>query len=75
MNVKNKLGYEGRLANAFANLVSGLWLTEKKTTFSSGSSSSISPKKFRKELAALKEQFAGNEQHVEPNSYQIIVGG
>ena len=54
INDTNKHGYKGRVARSFGKLAIDLW---------SSSRSCISPKKFYYELAALREQFAGNDQH------------
>ena len=54
INDTNKHGYKGRVARSFGKLAIDLWSSNR---------SCISPKKFYYELAALREQFAGNDQH------------
>jgi ubiquitin C-terminal hydrolase len=58
-NIKdsNKHGYKGRVARSFGKLAIDLWGSNR---------SCISSKKFYYELAALREQFAGNDQHDVP---------
>lgn len=54
VNIHSKHGYKGRLAHAFGKLVTSLWYTDK---------SSVSPRDFRAELAHIRDEFSGNEQH------------
>ena len=83
LNVTNKFGYEGRVAMAFAKLVSDLWLSRQSELGGalaavtgamgmggggSGASAgtgpdSVSPKRFKREMGLLRDQFAGDEQH------------
>ena len=65
INDTNKHGYKGRVARSFGKLAIDLW---------GSSRSCISPKKFYYELAALREQFAGNDQH-DVRTYAICVAG
>eukprot|EP01038_Epipyxis_sp_PR26KG_P004301 gene4301-6097_t len=54
VNVHNIHGYRGRLANTFGKLMIDMWTTKKNY---------IVPKPFFQEVAVLRDQFAGNEQH------------
>lgn len=54
VNIQSRHGYKGRLAHAFGKLVTNVWCTDK---------SSVSPRNFRQELAQIRDQFSGNEQH------------
>jgi hypothetical protein len=60
INSLNKHGYGGKLANVFGRVVYDLWST---------SSSCITPRYVYNEIAALRDQFAGNEQH---DSHELL---
>jgi ubiquitin C-terminal hydrolase len=53
VNSANPLGHEGRLAHAYASLISSLWTGKR----------AVHPSAFKKAIGRLNEQFAGNEQH------------
>jgi hypothetical protein len=54
LNLQSAHGFKGRLATSFGRLAQEMWCT---------SSSSITPRWFKYDIAHLHEQFAGNEQH------------
>lgn len=54
INIGNKHGYQGRIANIFGKVIVDLWTSKKK---------SISPRYVLNEVANIRDQFAGNEQH------------
>ena len=61
INTVNVHGYKGLVARSFGKLANELWSSPR---------SCISPKGFYRELASVREQFAGNEQH--DVSYYLI---
>jgi hypothetical protein len=60
INSLNKHGYGGKLANVFGRIVYDLWST---------TSSCITPRYVYNEIATLRDQFAGNEQH---DSHELL---
>lgn len=54
VNPQNKHGFGGRVANIFGKVVTDLWSTNRNC---------ITPRYVYNEIAALRDQFAGNEQH------------
>ena len=54
VNIFNKHGYHGRIAHIFGRISLDLWTTRRTC---------ITPRYFLQEIAALRDQFAGNEQH------------
>lgn len=61
INVKNIHGFKGRLAISFGKIVHDLWTTKQKE---------LSPKNFLYDVASLRDQFAGNEQH---DAHELLV--
>jgi len=56
LNTSNVMGHQGRLANAYAQLIGSLWQPHSKAV-------SHNPVAFKKAVARLNEQFAGHDQH------------
>jgi ubiquitin carboxyl-terminal hydrolase 6/32 len=54
INVVNKHGFGGKMANIFGKVMLDLWTTNRDC---------ITPRYFYNEIASLRDQFAGNEQH------------
>jgi hypothetical protein len=54
INMTSKFGYQGKLAQCYANLLHELWTTDKP---------SFTPRKFHSEFTALASQFRGHDQH------------
>jgi hypothetical protein len=54
INSSSKFGYGGRLAMSFGKLVEELYRSNRR---------SISPRHFINDLAAIRQQFSGNQQH------------
>jgi hypothetical protein len=54
LNILNKHGYQGKLASTFGKLAQDLWTTRYEY---------ITPRNLYHEIANMRDQFAGNEQH------------
>jgi ubiquitin C-terminal hydrolase/Ca2+-binding EF-hand superfamily protein len=54
INVSNKLGLGGKLAQVYGDLVHELWSPRRRT---------VTPKQFKSVMARYKEQFGGHDQH------------
>ena len=58
---------QGRLANAYANLVQSLWAAGRKK--------SLNPRSFKVTIAKLNSQFAGNDQHDAQELLSFLLSG
>lgn len=61
LNVENKSGTGGKVINVFADVLKSLWL---------GSSSAITPRRFKEVVETFATQFQGYSQH---DSQEFIV--
>ncbi|KAF9901611.1 ubiquitin-specific protease doa4 [Linnemannia zychae] len=66
INVRNPLGSQGRLADAFSTLIRSMW---------SGQSLVVSPTGFRNEIAGFAPQFKGSEQHDSQEFLSFLLDG
>jgi ubiquitin carboxyl-terminal hydrolase 4/11/15 len=66
INTRNPIGTGGALANAYAELVSDLWLSNKD---------SISPWRFKKTLGKFAPQFSGYLQHDSQELLSYVLDG
>lgn len=66
INSRNPIGTGGALANAYAELVSDLWLSNKE---------SVSPWKFKKTISKFAPQFSGFAQHDSQELLSYVLDG
>nr|XP_019008054.1 uncharacterized protein I206_07222 [Kwoniella pini CBS 10737]OCF46835.1 hypothetical protein I206_07222 [Kwoniella pini CBS 10737] len=66
INMNNKLGTQGNLANAFAELLKALW--KEDYTF-------LSPVTFRKNIITFAAQFSGTDQHDSQEFLSFVLDG
>ncbi|KAF9127736.1 ubiquitin-specific protease doa4 [Mortierella sp. 14UC] len=66
INIRNPLGSQGRLADAFSTLIRSMW---------SGQSLVVSPTGFRNEIAGFAPQFKGSEQHDSQEFLSFLLDG
>lgn len=66
INMRNSLGTQGRLAEAFSDLIRSMW---------SGQSLVISPTSFRYAIAGFAPQFKGTEQHDSQEFLSFLLDG
>jgi len=66
INTRNSLGTQGRLADAFSDLIRSMW---------SGQSLVISPTSFRYAIAGFAPQFKGTEQHDSQEFLSFLLDG
>ncbi|GJJ68477.1 ubiquitin carboxyl-terminal hydrolase 8 [Entomortierella parvispora] len=66
INMRNSLGTQGRLAEAFSELIRSMW---------SGQSLVISPTSFRYAIAGFAPQFKGTEQHDSQEFLSFLLDG
>eukprot|EP00127_Corallochytrium_limacisporum_P004565 Clim_evm5s168 gene=Clim_evmTU5s168 len=67
INQKNVLGTGGKLAKAFGNLVSALWLSQNVK--------SIAPVPFKNKVGLFAKQFAGYQQHDSQEFLSFLLDG
>ena len=67
LNTTNVMGHQGRLAQAYAQLLGSLW--------ASGRRRAINPVAFKKTVARLNEQFAGQDQHDAQELLSFLLSG
>ena len=87
INTTNPLGYEGRLAQVYAVLISNIWkrfnqqvIPRQKRVTAPGSyapvnAPALTPKTFKESLGKFSEHFAGNEQHDAQELLAFLLGG
>ncbi|PRP82307.1 ubiquitin carboxyl-terminal hydrolase 4 isoform 1 [Planoprotostelium fungivorum] len=66
INEDNPLGTGGRLVTSFGSLMENLW---------SGSSSSVAPREFKRDLEQFAPQFAGYQQHDSQELLAFLLDG
>ncbi|KAG0254701.1 ubiquitin-specific protease doa4 [Mortierella polycephala] len=66
INLRNPLGTQGRLADAFSDLIRSMW---------SGQSLVVSPTSFRYAIAGFAPQFKGTEQHDSQEFLSFLLDG
>ncbi|KAG0028135.1 ubiquitin-specific protease doa4 [Podila clonocystis] len=66
INMRNVLGTQGRLAEAFSDLIRSMW---------SGQSLVVSPTSFRYAIAGFAPQFKGTEQHDSQEFLSFLLDG
>ncbi|KAG8900283.1 ubiquitin-specific protease doa4 [Tulasnella sp. 403] len=66
VNIKNPMGSNGAVAEAFANMVHDMWL---------GESTYLSPYGFRKSICAYAPQFSGSDQHDAQEFLSFLLDG
>ncbi|KAI7817153.1 hypothetical protein BC939DRAFT_16908 [Gamsiella multidivaricata] len=66
INVKNPLGTQGKLADAFSDLIRNMW---------SGQSLVVSPTSFRYAIGGFAPQFKGTEQHDSQEFLSFLLDG
>ncbi|KAF9406838.1 ubiquitin-specific protease doa4 [Podila epigama] len=66
INTRNNLGTQGRLAEAFSDLIRSMW---------SGQSLVVSPTSFRYAIAGFAPQFKGTEQHDSQEFLSFLLDG
>ncbi|KAF9914328.1 ubiquitin-specific protease doa4 [Lobosporangium transversale] len=66
INIKNPLGTQGKLAEAFYDLISSMW---------SGQSLVVSPTSFRLAIGGFAPQFKGTEQHDSQEFLSFLLDG
>ncbi|KAF9359344.1 ubiquitin-specific protease doa4 [Mortierella sp. AD094] len=66
INIRNPLGTQGRLADAFSDLIRSMW---------SGQSLVVSPTSFRYAISGFAPQFKGTEQHDSQEFLSFLLDG
>ncbi|KAK3807841.1 MAG: hypothetical protein J3Q66DRAFT_289072, partial [Benniella sp.] len=66
INMKNPLGTQGKLADAFSDLIRSMW---------SGQSLVVSPTSFRNAIIGFAPQFKGSEQHDSQEFLSFLLDG
>ena len=59
LNPHRKTGAQGRLADAFGDLMRHLWRIERKEC----NLQSVAPRRLKKALSSFEDRFTGMEQH------------
>ena len=67
LNTGNVMGHQGRLATAYASLVASLWAPGRRRA--------LNPAGFKRIVARLNEQFAGNDQHDAQELLSFLLSG